>query len=705
MATLAAYPEWYERSGNVVLRQDITEVAVVNNYVITGNEVASWNAASEGSIMCYIVGTKLIIVWDSLTEIPDRMFGYFLSLETITGLGSVTEIGNRGFWFCHSLKSVDLDPTKLTSIGDDAFRMSNTEDVLDISKLPADVVLGVRATRDQRWGDSLTGIETVWQKFQNKIFLRVPNLDSQGRPEYADIDFAKDGNGVIQSLWEGCSRFTMYHAWNCLYAGTDKEYPNFPKWFEETLKAEIENYSENTAYTDEEDRTRDFETLGWNRTGTTLVASDAQLEYILGELSNGFPVYVTLRTGSAYHTVLLVGYDYDARKLAFADSGARNDKGDILWSAYEDLFMGGTTEGFDDSEVIRKLDYNQPVLAAGDSWFTRGTVKRASITEIEVVSNYTPTGNETASWDASVKNNGSVMAYVNGTKLTIAGNKPHGKIYGFDCVYAHPDSSYAFADSTGADYFTVLTTFNNASLLNTNKVVSMAYMLRNCNVLSAINVSNWDISSCRDIGYLFHRCPSIKRLDVSKWDTSNVERMENTFNRCEKVERLDVSNWNTSSCKIMASTFQHCYSITELNLSNWDTSHLETHPQLNTPMQSMLNRTDNLQKFALGDKFGFWGDISLILTAPSSTYIPYADGNWYDYDYNAYAPADIPSNVARTYYASKFIAAGDDDEMVFVKNGTLRKIAVALRYKNGKSDTMLPSEFADEVLALEIQSS
>jgi hypothetical protein len=112
-----------------------------------------------------------------------------------------------------------------------------------------------------------------------------------------------------------------------------------------------------------------------------------------------------------------------------------------------------------------------------------------------------------------------------------------------------------------------------------------------------------------------------------------------------------------------------------------------------------------LEKIALGEKFSFNGNGTgtygaAVLPTPSSDHITLADGNWYDHDYNAYAPADVPSKVARTYYASKFIAAGDDSTMVFVKNGTLRQIAVALRHKNGKGDTMYPSEFAEEVLVL-----
>ena len=68
----------------------------------------------------------------------------------------------------------------------------------------------------------------------------------------------------------------------------------------------------------------------------------------------------------------------------------------------------------------------QPILAQSDTWFTQGgtSVKRASITEIEIKDSYTPSGSVTASWDASAAKDGSVMAYVEGTKLIIAGNGP-----------------------------------------------------------------------------------------------------------------------------------------------------------------------------------------------------------------------------------------------------------------------------------------
>lgn len=284
--------------------------------------------------------------------------------------------------------------------------------------------------------------------------------------------------------------------------------------------------------------------------------------------------------------------------------------------------------------------------------------------QIKIVSNYTPTGNETASWDASVKKNGSVMAYVNGTKLTIAGNKPQtNEIYGFDYVYAHPDSSFAFSDTAKKDHFNNVTTFNGAELLNTSKVTSMEQMFR------LITAPTWD---------------------VSNWNTSNVTNMQSMFNRCV-FQTIAVDDWDVSSVTTFGGMFTGCVFLRKLNLSKWNTPNV-------TQTLGMLDGCQRLEKITLGENFRI---VNLPFDDTDATYIPLADGNWYDSDYNAYAPADIPSNVARTYYASKFLAADDDDTMVFVRNGTLRKMAVAIRHKSGKSDKMPPSEFADEVLALE----
>ena len=188
MATFAE--KWYNRSGDIVLKQDITEVEIVRSYSLTGNEVVSWDASADGdrSVMAYITGTKLTIVCDSFTDIPKGMFSGFISLEKVTGLRSATTVGKHAFAGCYSLKEIDLDPANLTSLGEGAFRMSNVEDVLDLSLMSSDAEVGDWATRAKRWGDKLADVQSV-QFPANKIYFDVPNADSQVKAEYADIPF------------------------------------------------------------------------------------------------------------------------------------------------------------------------------------------------------------------------------------------------------------------------------------------------------------------------------------------------------------------------------------------------------------------------------------------------------------------------------------------------------------------------------------
>ena len=115
--------------------------------------------------------------------------------------------------------------------------------------------------------------------------------------------------------------------------------------------------------------------------------------------------------------------------------------------------------------VANTANAAQPVLAAQDTWYTQGgtTVAKSSITTIELKNSYVPTGTVTDAWDASAAKDGSVMAYVEGNKLTIAGN-------GAGVVFANADSLNAFSN------FTAATAINGISLLDTSNTTEMEKM-------------------------------------------------------------------------------------------------------------------------------------------------------------------------------------------------------------------------------------
>ena len=735
MATLAAYPEWYDRSGNIVPRQDITDVEIVASYNPTGNEVASWDASAalDGSVMAYIAGTKLTLVCDSLTEIPAQTFFHFLSLRSIVGLHPVTIIGERAFCYTPKISSIDIDPAKLASIGAHAFRMSSAEDSLDLSGVSLDIV-GDMATRLKRWGaEKLAAIQGI--AFPRTICLDVPNSEQQSN--YPDVHYGIRDGEVKTVATSGCTGLACYHIWNAINAGTDKEYDNFLDWFNDTL-----NRNGDWAETYTFSLKGLTDALGWTAR-EQIYANDGTtaLKAILSKLNNGLPVFAQIWSANApegQHNICFVGCDATTRKIAVMDSAVYGTTGVLSWLAFEDIYNDG-----DDTDRVIMVGYNQPVLASGSTWFTQGGVASSTmetITEIDIVDEYTPTGNVTASWDASAEQDDCVMAYIEGTKLTLAGN-------GYGYIYAHPDSSYAFSAPSNADPFAALTVINGGAVFNTSRAQSLERMFKGCSRMASVDVSKWNTSrvenmkgvfdttgltsvdvskwntfACKNMTAMFQNSHSLKVLDLANWDVSKVTEMNAMFQSSVSTTPMQleeirgIENWNTASVTAMMQVFQRCGSLTKLDLSKWDVSKV---PQFNnffaycsslkelnlsgwdttgaTKLATPFKETPNLEKITIGENFDFK---EAVLHAPSATYIPYADGNWYDSEYNAYAPTAIPSGVARTYYASKFLAADDDDNMVFIRNGTLRKLAVAIRHKNSKTDGMYPSEFADEVLAL-----
>lgn len=226
------------------------------------------------------------------------------------------------------------------------------------------------------------------------------------------------------------------------------------------------------------------------------------------------------------------------------------------------------------------------VLAKGDTWY-KGTTAKSTISTINIVDTYTPTGNETETWNADAYNLGFVKCYVEGTILTIAGS-------GFGMVSAHPYSESVF------EGFTIVTAVNGTDILDVggcatlkkmwngcnalitldtsnwdiSKVTNIKAMFQLCNALTTLDTSNWDTHNVTDMSYMFYGCYVLAELDTSNWDTSNVTDMFAMFNQCKTLTEIDVSNWDTSNVTNMRHLFSECYALVELNTSNWDTSNV-----------------------------------------------------------------------------------------------------------------------------------
>lgn len=137
-------------------------------------------------------------------------------------------------------------------------------------------------------------------------------------------------------------------------------------------------------------------------------------------------------------------------------------------------------------------------------------------------------------------------------------------------------------------------------------------------------------------------------IDLSKLYTSSVTDMSYMFYNCSYAPNLGVSHFDTSNVTNMNYMFGGCSSLTTIDMSGFDTSNVSN-------MDWMYSGCSKLRQVTLGAKFA-WKSTYGYLPTPSG-------GQWYaTSDGRGYAPEDIPSNKADTYYASKSLLPVTADE-------------------------------------------
>ena len=211
-----------------------------------------------------------------------------------------------------------------------------------------------------------------------------------------------------------------------------------------------------------------------------------------------------------------------------------------------------------------------PILAPNSTWYKSSTA-RSTITQINIVDSYTPTGSENESWNADASNSGSIKCYRTGTVVTIAGN-------GSGKIAMNADSSYLFSIGSGSDFFKNVGTISGADKLDATNVTNMSNMFDRATSLQNIDVSNWNTSKVTSMRKMFQACISLESLNLSNWNVGSVTTMEGMFMSVKSIGAMqltsigDVSNWDVSKVTTMQGMFQNCTELVVLDLSGWDTS-------------------------------------------------------------------------------------------------------------------------------------
>ena len=286
------------------------------------------------------------------------------------------------------------------------------------------------------------------------------------------------------------------------------------------------------------------------------------------------------------------------------------------------------------TKAVTYIANQLPMMAESSTWY-KGNTAKSVITEIELADSYTPTGEETESWDASAAGDRSVMAYITGTKLTLAGNGSGG-------ICANTLAFSAFSN------FNCTAAIAGLELLDTASTTTMSGIFSGCSSLTSLDLSGFDTSSVTNMGGAFSGCSSLTSLDLSSFDTSAVTSMSTMFYSCSSLTSLDLSNWDTSSVTDMGNMFHGCSSLTSLDLSSFDTSSV-------TDMSFMFAGC-RFSQVTLGKAFSFVGENCAINSKGDLWTV--ADTN------EIYTPEELCTlqrKVATTYIAeySNRLAAGN----------------------------------------------
>lgn len=145
------------------------------------------------------------------------------------------------------------------------------------------------------------------------------------------------------------------------------------------------------------------------------------------------------------------------------------------------------------------------------------------------------------------------------------------------------DASYLFYKNARADMFDVL-------MAACRDVTNCDNMFNGFNALSALDLSNFDVSKVTNMNMMFTGL-NANSLNLDGWDTSQVKNMGYMFQSGLKGD-VDLSHFNTGNVTTFMRMFRTCTALTSVNLSNWDTHSA-------TSMEGMFSSCSTLQRLDL----------------------------------------------------------------------------------------------------------
>ncbi len=514
------------------------------------------------------------------------------NLVTVTLPANITQIYNRAFQNCTSLKYVNGIPDAVRNLGDATFEGCTS---LEYLNLPTSIgMINSRlfhSCTSLRWitipegvtyygGQPFAGCTALTQvTVKNPVPATGSNISGDPFPTRADITLTVPPH-------------------------TKEAYSSAPYW------QEFKNFQEEEpawlTYTDENGDVYQYEP-GYSaqlyqyadnsgRTSFTMPSS-------IGVDGEVYPVTAIARLSSSYLQTLTI----PASVTVVKDNGISCLIDPETGFTLKDIYMRGNVPeagSFADWMVsIKQYNMQMEMQYPGDP------TKRVSLKDITL---HVPTGLKAAYEAATFWKEFTVVEYSLPSNEAYAVLSTNGETLSFyyDCerssregttyslntgsnkpgwaddaavsggltakvLTAVIDPSFTNARPTSTAYWfrqmNNLASIAGLTYLNTSEVTCMDNMFYNCQNLAELDLSHFNTANVTSMRYMFIFCKSLTKLDLSSFDTGKVTSMFDMFDSCYKLESINLSSFNTTKVMNMSGMFSGCASLRMLDLTNFST--------------------------------------------------------------------------------------------------------------------------------------
>lgn len=113
-----------------------------------------------------------------------------------------------------------------------------------------------------------------------------------------------------------------------------------------------------------------------------------------------------------------------------------------------------------------------------------------------------------------------------------------------------------------------LTNITGFEYLCTDSVDDMSYMFYDCDLLTSLDMRNFNTGSVTTMKEMFNGCVSLTELDLSSFCTQKVDNMYGMFWNCKKLTTLNLTSFDTQNVADMEYMFSNCPALSHIYVSS-----------------------------------------------------------------------------------------------------------------------------------------